>query len=156
MKTNIILTILISVIILTSCGEKAKTEDINIIGKWEYSKINYYFETSDSTATANITTHFAESSNDDMPHFTVEFTSDGKVNNSIGINGAYSITGDKIKIAYDKKTHYKTEFQIKGDTLRLFDLMNNIVDERMKRDLGIDNSVEIKKAVAITNLVRKK
>lgn len=158
MRTNILFlsAILVSVIILSSCGDKAKTEDNSIVGKWEFNKTNYDVETSDSATTAKITTYLTESTID-IPYFTVEFTSDGKVNNSIGINGTYSISGDKITITYDNKTHYRCEYEVKGDTIFFLDPIDNVVkDGWTKRDLGIDNSVEIKKAVVITNLVRKK
>ena len=156
MKRNILFAVLMSGIMLVSCSGKAKTELNPIVGKWESQSITTDIKTSDSVATAKITVYLNELVKDIPDSIAIEFTNDGKVNNSIDYNGTYSVSDDEISITYFNKTHYRCKFQIKGDTLLIFDRLDNMIDENLRRELDVSNSVKIEKATSIMSLIRKK
>ncbi len=156
MKRNILFAVLMSGIMLVSCSGKAKTELNPIVGKWEFQSITTDIKTSDSVATAKITVYLNELVKDIPDSIAIEFTNDGKVNNSIDYNGTYSVSDDEISITYFNKTHYRCKFQIKGDTLLIFDRLDNMIDENLRRELDVSNSVKIEKATSIMSLIRKK
>lgn len=155
MRTNILLllAILVSVIILSSCGDKAKIGENTIVGEWVYSSMATDIETSDPEATAKIISVFEEN-NDGSRSLDLEFTNDGKMISSKNESGTYSISENKLvlTVGNDSDTN---EFVIKGDTLSII-ASNPDLEKQVRKGLNINDSVRIEKLILITSFVRKK
>lgn len=157
MRTNILFlsAILASGIILSSCGDKGKTEGSTIVGEWGFKDLTFDIKTSDPEATAKIMSFYTKN-NDEDESLSVEFTNDGRMIGSNGELRTYSISENEITTNFENMSG-KNEFRIKGDTLSIIEDISGMFNNKTSREMvGINDSVKVEKAIVAMNLVRKK
>lgn len=150
-----IAAILIAGFIFASCGSKGKTEENSIVGKWEFIGVDPDIKTSDPDATAKIIA-FITKDNKENNGLIAEYTEDGRMLDNNGELQTYSISKDEITTNFEGMSA-KNKFQIKNDTLSIFEDITSIFKNEGPRSMmGIADSVRVEKAVFAINFVRKK